>query len=124
MGVQAAFSAFLAIQNRYIRHNGDTHGGLRIKADAQADGIRHVDGFQLRQQFVAVAEEKADEVGGGNKGGEGWCDVIHAVLLPRVFPEFDGEYQEKERHDDFHFIAGHGFVAQMHPRQQGAECAA
>ena len=62
MGVQAAFSAFLAIQNRYIRHNDDTHGGLRVKADAQAGGICHVDGFQLRQQFVAVAEEKADEV--------------------------------------------------------------
>ena len=69
--VQAAFSAFLAIQDGYIRHNGGTHGGLRVKTDAQTGGICHVDGFQLRQQFVAVAEEKADEVGGGNKGGEG-----------------------------------------------------
>lgn len=91
--VQAVFSAFLAIQDGYIRHNGDTHGSLRIKADAQADGICHVDGFQLCQQFVAVAEEKADEVGGGNEGRNDQCDVIYAVFLPRVFPEFDGERQ-------------------------------
>ena len=51
-------------------------------------------------------------------------DVIYAVFLPRFFPKFAGKYQEKERHDDLHVIAGHGLVAQVYPRQQDAECTA